>query len=96
MAFVFAGRGVAELQEVNVLPISPVRGIPRVEALGIYPTAQSLALQAALVVLLAAALIVTFRPRRAPAASSASATSRDGARTRRTARRTRDVARRDT
>ena len=96
MAFVFAGRGVAELQEVNVLPISPVRGIPRVEALGIYPTAESLGLQAALVALLAAALIVTFRPRRAPAASSASASSRDGARTRRTARRTRDVARRDT
>jgi len=96
MAFVFAGRGVAELQEVNVLPISPVRGIPRIEALGIYPTAQSLGLQAALVALLAAALIVTFRPRRAPAASSASASSRDGVRTRRTARRTRDVARRDT
>ena len=96
MAFIFAGRGVAELQEVNVLPISAVRGVPRIEALGIYPTVESLGLQAVLVALLAAALIVTFRPRRGPAAPSASASSRDGARTRRTARRRRDVARRDT
>ena len=96
MAFVFAGRGVAELQEVDVLPISALRGVPRIEALGIYPTAESLGLQAVLVALLAAALIVTFRPRRAPPAPSASPSSRDGARTRRTARRRRDVARRDT
>ena len=96
MAFIFAGRGVAELQEVSVLPISAVRGVPRIEALGIYPTVESLGLQAVLVALLAAALIVTFRPRRGPAAPSASASSRDGARTRRTARRRRDVARRDT
>jgi len=96
MAFIFAGRGVAELQEVNVLPISAVRGVPRIEALGIYPTVESLGLQAVLVALLAAALIVTFRPRHGPAAPSASASSRDGARTRRTARRRRDVARRDT
>jgi high-affinity iron transporter len=96
MAFIFAGRGVAELQEVNVLPISAVRGVPRIEALGIYPTVESLGLQAVLVALLAAALIVTFRRRRGPAAPSASASSRDGARTRRTARRRRDVARRDT
>lgn len=96
MAFVFAGRGVAELQEVNVLPISAVRGVPRIEALGIYPTVESLGLQAVLIALLAVALVVTFRPRRAPAAPSASASSRDGARTHRTARKRRDVARRDT
>lgn len=96
MAFVFAGRGVAELQEVNVLPLSPVRGIPRIEALGIYPTAESLGLQAVLVVLLVAALVATFRPRRVRARASASTSSRDGARTRRTARKRRDAARRDT
>lgn len=96
MAFVFAGRGVAELQEVNVLPLSAVRGIPRIEALGIYPTAESLGLQAVLVVLLVAALVATFRPRRVRARASASTSSRDGARTRRTARKRRDAARRDT
>lgn len=95
MAFVFAGRGVAELQEVSAVPVTLVRGIPRIDALGIYPTAESLGLQALLVVLLAAALIVTFRPRRGRA-PSASAISPDDARTRRTGRRRRGVATRDT
>ena len=95
MAFVFAGRGVAELQEVNLVPITLVRGVPRIDALGIYPTAQSLGLQAVLVTLLVLALAVTFRPRRAPA-PSASASARDGARTHRTGRRRRAAARRDT
>ena len=96
MAFVFAGRGVAELQEVSIVPITPVHGIPRIEALGIYPTLESLGLQLLLVALLGAALLVTFRPRRANAPPSASASSPDGGRIRRTGRRTRGVARRDT
>lgn len=96
MAFIFAGRGVAELQEVNVLPISAVGGVPRIEALGIYPTMQTLGLQAVLVALLVVALIVTFRPRHALATTSASTSSPDDARTRRTARRRHGVARRDT
>ena len=54
MAFVFAGKGVAELQEAGVLGLSPVAWAPRVPALGIYPTVQSLALQG----LLALAAIV--------------------------------------
>jgi len=95
MAFVFAGRGVAELQEVSAVPITLVRGMPRIDALGIYPTAESLGLQALLVALLAAALVVTFRPRRVRA-SSASAISPDDARTRRTGRRRRGAATRDT
>ena len=43
MAFVFAGKGVAELQEGGVLPTTIVSWAPRVPALGIYPTVESLA-----------------------------------------------------
>jgi high-affinity iron transporter len=50
MAFVFAGKGVAELQEAGLLGVSPVDWAPRLPALGIYPTVQSLALQGLLAV----------------------------------------------
>lgn len=69
MAFVFAGKGVAELQEAGVIGISPLDWAPRVPALGIYPTVQSLALQG---VLLAAAIAaVALAVRRLPSAAEA-------------------------
>jgi len=46
MAFVFAGKGVAELQNAGVIGMTPVDGGPRVPFLGVYPTVQSLALTA--------------------------------------------------
>lgn len=66
MAFVFAGKGIAELQEGNLLPTTIVAWAPRIPALGIYPTVESLAAQGILVVLLVVALIWTFviEPRR--------------------------------
>ncbi|OGU01424.1 MAG: hypothetical protein A2W29_12035 [Gemmatimonadetes bacterium RBG_16_66_8] len=68
MAFTFAGQGVAELQEAGYLPVTPLRWVPRVPALGIFPTTQTLALQAALAVALAGALVWVFwlEPRRNP------------------------------
>jgi high-affinity iron transporter len=62
MAFVFAGKGVAELQEGGVVRLTVVEGVPRIPALGIYPTAESLALQALLVVLAVVALVWMLRP----------------------------------
>lgn len=62
MAFVFAGKGMSELQEAGVVSLTPVRGFPPLPILGLYPTAETLALQALLAVLLAGALIITFRP----------------------------------
>lgn len=50
LAVIFAGKGVAALQEAGKLPIDPV-SFPRIELLGIYPNAQSLALQAAFVLI---------------------------------------------
>jgi high-affinity iron transporter len=66
MAFVFAGKGVAELQEGNLLPTTIVSWAPRIPALGIYPTVESLTAQTVLLVLLAIALVWTFviEPRR--------------------------------
>jgi high-affinity iron transporter len=52
-AIVLAGHGIAALQEAGWLPLTPLRFV-RIEWLGIYPTAQGLALQGAL--LLAALL----------------------------------------
>jgi high-affinity iron transporter len=66
MAFVFAGKGVAELQEGGYLPTTIVPGAPRVPALGVYPTVESLVVQGLLLALLLVALVWTFvlEPRR--------------------------------
>jgi high-affinity iron transporter len=66
MAFVFAGQGIAELQEGGLVPTTPVGWAPRVPALGIYPTLESLAAQGVLLLLLVVALVWTFgiEPRR--------------------------------
>jgi high-affinity iron transporter len=66
MAFVFAGKGVAELQEGGVIGTTVLGWAPRFPGLGIYPTAESLALQGLLLLLLAAGLVWTFlvEPRR--------------------------------
>ena len=66
MAFVFAGKGVAELQGGGVLPTTIVSWAPRMPALGIYPTVESLLAQSVLAILLLAALTWTFviEPRR--------------------------------
>jgi high-affinity iron transporter len=70
MAFVFAGAGIAELQEGGILPLTPVTWAPRMPALGIHPTVETLGVQAALVALALVALIWTFviEPRRTLAA----------------------------
>jgi len=71
MAFVFAGRGVTELQEGAWVGVTPVRGIPSSDFLGIHPTLESLAAQgvlvAALLVALGWALLAARARRRAEA-----------------------------
>ena len=62
MAFVFMGKGIRELQEGNILRITVIPGGPHVEAMGIYPSVETLTAQAILVVLLAFAMIKTFWP----------------------------------
>jgi hypothetical protein len=67
MAFVFAGKGIAELQEGGFIGTTIVPWAPRVPALGIYPTAESLGAQGLLVALAVVALVWNFviEPRRA-------------------------------
>jgi len=50
LALVFAGKGVAALQEAGYIPVSPVH-FPRIDLLGIYPNLQGLLLQLGLLLL---------------------------------------------
>ena len=65
MAFVFVGKGIHELQEVNAVPMTVIHGLPHVEALGIFPTVETIGAQLVLVLLFIGALVKTFWPKRA-------------------------------
>jgi high-affinity iron transporter len=64
MALVFMGNGIRELQEGNIVPISVIPGLPTVEALGLYPTWQTVLGQLVLLALFAFAVAKTFWPKR--------------------------------
>ena len=67
MAFVFMGKGIRELQEGNLMSITVIPGFPHVEALGIFPSVETLLGQLLLIVLFVFALVKTFWPHRAVA-----------------------------
>ena len=71
MAFVFIGTGIAELQEGGIVGTTVLPWAPRLPALGIYPTVESLLAQGILVGLLVIGLVWTFwmEPRRLPVTS---------------------------
>jgi high-affinity iron transporter len=58
MAFVFAGKGMAELQEAQLIPLTVIEGAPRIPVIGLYPTLESLLVQGLLLLL---ALVAAFR-----------------------------------
>lgn len=58
LAIVFTGKGIAALQEAGRLPANPL-SFPRIDLLGVYPNAESLGAQGALLVILAGLLIYT-------------------------------------
>ena len=66
LAVVFAGKGVAALQEAGKLPASSVH-FPTIDVLGVYPTLQTLGLQALLVI---AAVVFVLMSRRKTVGSS--------------------------
>jgi high-affinity iron transporter len=66
LAVVFAGKGVAELQGAGVVSTTLVPWVPRIDALGIYPTVESLAAQAVLVLCALYAAAVAVRQASAP------------------------------
>jgi high-affinity iron transporter len=75
MAFIFAGKGIAELQAARVVGTTYVPWAPNVPGLGIFPTVGTLAAQGLLVVLAAVALGWTFlvAPRRVRKAAAVAA-----------------------
>src|SRR3972149_1231320 len=56
MSIAFVGSGIKELQEGNVIGVTPVSGISSVDILGVYPTLETLIPQIVLLVL----TIITF------------------------------------
>jgi len=66
MAFVFAGKGIAELQEAGLVSLTPVGWAPRIPQMGIYQTVETLTAQGILLALFLGALLWTFvlEPRR--------------------------------
>jgi high-affinity iron transporter len=65
MAFVFMGKGLRELQEGNIVPITPLPGWPHIEVMGIFPSVETLLGQGLLLGLFIFAVVKTFWPRRA-------------------------------
>jgi high-affinity iron transporter len=63
MAVVFVGKGIRELQEGNVIRISLVRGGPHVDAMGIYPSVETLGAQLVLLALFVFMIGKTFAPK---------------------------------
>jgi high-affinity iron transporter len=70
MAFVFAGKGIAELQEGRVVGLTVIEGAPRIPVLGIYPTVESLVLQGLLLILAVLALVWAMKPSSRPASTT--------------------------
>ncbi|HYK64300.1 MAG TPA: FTR1 family protein [Patescibacteria group bacterium] len=64
MAIVFAGQGVASLQEASVVPATFVNYAPTIPMLGLFPTVQTLVAQAALLIFAFAYVFVPRNPER--------------------------------
>ena len=52
LAFVFAGKGILELQEAEWISATPAWNLPAIEWFGFYPTLEGMAVQAVLFMLL--------------------------------------------
>jgi high-affinity iron transporter len=63
MAFSFAGSGITELQEGDVIGITPVPRVPSIDLLGIHPTAESLAAQSFVLLLLLGIMLASLHRR---------------------------------
>lgn len=56
LTVVLAGKGIAALQEAGIVSIAPLRSVPRISLVGLFPTTQTVAAQ----VLMIAALAIGF------------------------------------
>lgn len=60
MAFTFMGKGLHELQEANILGITPINFAPKIKFLGIYPSMETVAGQFILLAAFAFAVLYSF------------------------------------
>jgi high-affinity iron transporter len=63
LAVIFAGKGIAALQEAGTLPVHPV-SFPGIPTLGVYPNLLGLLLQAGLILIIASVFIYTYHGQR--------------------------------
>jgi high-affinity iron transporter len=61
MSITFVGNGVKELQEGNVIGVTPVSGVASIDILGVYPTLETLVPQIALLVVTVITFMVQLR-----------------------------------
>jgi high-affinity iron transporter len=61
MSITFVGNGVKELQEGNVIGVTPVSGVASIDILGIYPTLETLIPQLVLLVITVLTFIIQIR-----------------------------------
>jgi high-affinity iron transporter len=73
MAFVFMGKGIRELQEADLMPITVIPGAPHIDTMGIYPSVETMTAQGILVLLLIFATVKTFWPGHKPEGGGAEA-----------------------
>ena len=66
LAVILVGKGVGALQEAGTFSITAVDGVPRITALGLFPTIESLAAQLAMIAALMIGFRTASRPRAAP------------------------------
>jgi len=67
LAVVLAGKGIAGLQEAGVLAVRPLAALPRIEALGVFPTWEGLAAQVVTLLAVIAGFHLVGRQARAKA-----------------------------
>lgn len=66
LAVVFAGKGIAELQGAGIVSTTLLPWVPRIDALGLYPTVESVAAQAVLLLCALYAAAIALRHGGAP------------------------------
>lgn len=72
MAFIFMGKGISELQEANLIPITVLPGFPHIPSLGIFPSVETLAGQVLLIALFIFAVAKSWSGSRVDPGSSGS------------------------
>ncbi len=58
LAFIFVGKGIVELQVIRWLPTTAVEGLPQLPWIGVFPTVEGLAAQAAFVLIAGVGLLL--------------------------------------